>query len=145
MATVSEVTQALMDVLTAALPEIDASDLNSYLPAATTRSVALIGVPTGNVSTLQFTALGTGYEAAHRIRLQLWVSFNETDAECLERARDIGYRAMSALIAADGTGYELDVDGPDAPLSSEVGAEVLSVAEIPYLLVTVTANVWHAH
>ena len=30
MATVSEVTQALMDVLTAALPEIDASDLNSY-------------------------------------------------------------------------------------------------------------------
>lgn len=143
MQDVSVIAAAMVAVLVDALPELDAADLNSFYPAATER-VALVGVPSGGASTLRpLTLQGEEWEAVHRVRLQLWVHLDTSDAAtCMVTARDIGHRALVALAAHDGAGYELVMEG--TPLQSEVGPDILSVGEVPHLLVTLTVQVWDA-
>ncbi len=141
MQTVTTLAQAMADAIADAVPDIDAVDLNSYLPAVETRRAALVGVPTGSSTTLTPLTLGGEWEALHRVRLQLWVKVDTGAADdSMERARNIGHLALIALARADGDGYALAPEG--TPLLSEVGPDILSVAEVPYVLVTLTVTVW---
>lgn len=144
MRTITAQATAMATAIRDACPEVDAVDLNSFLPLVDSRRVALVGTPTGGGSTLRPTNLqGTEWEAVHRVRLQLWVKVDTgAPAADVERAREVGHRALMALAAADGTGYSLQFDG--TPLVAEAGPDVLEVAGVPYLLVTLTVTVWEA-
>jgi hypothetical protein len=143
MQTVTALAQAMADTIAAAVPAIDSVDLNSYLPAVDAQWVALIGVPTGSASDMRpLTLQGNEWEAVHRVRLQLWVKFDQGDADaCMERARDVGFLALQALAANDGDGYSVAME-EERPLRCEVAPDILSVGDVPYLVVTLTATVW---
>lgn len=144
MQTVTQLAQAVSAVIVAALTDVDADDLNSYVPTIDSNRIALVGVPAGTRSTLRPLDLnGATWEAEHVVRLQLWVKFDTGDAAaCVQRARNIGALALQAIAASDGTGYSLSMDG--TPLAAEVAPDVLSVAEIPYIVVTLSVTVWES-
>lgn len=144
MSDTSAVVAAMVDVLRTALPEVDAWDTAGYLPAITTQRVALVATALGHSDAGYLTSAGW-MRVVHRPRFEFWVRVDMGDAAgCVTTARDIGYRAMRALVAADGAGYTL--------LGGE-GAETFTAAvdelplgkvgtEIPFFRCTLTASVW---
>lgn len=144
MSNVSDVVGALVDALQAALPEVDTASVAGYLPAIDTQSVALIATALGHTDDGYIYSMGW-LHAVHRVRLEFWIKFDVGDAAtCISLARDIGYRAMRALVAGDGAaGYTLYAADGGASMTGAVDPTPLDPGNsgIPYLRYTLTVAV----
>ena len=142
MATVTELAAAVAAVIQAAMPEVDAYNLSSFEPAVTTQNVALIGSPLGQRDEAIALSVAGGSETEHRIRLQLWTKVVRGDeATGITTARNAGYRALRAVLVADGSTYDL---APGETLTAAVDEQVLVVGEIPFIRTTLTFPLWQA-
>ena len=83
--------------------------------------------------------------AVHRVRLEFWVKFDVGNvATGIALVRDIGYRAMRALVAQDGAGgYTLYAAEGGAAMTGAVDATPLDPGNsgIPFLRYTLTVAV----
>lgn len=136
----SEVTAqvaALVDTLATALPEIGAASTAGYGPLVDCDGVALVATALGHQDE------GYNYSAGwmhviHRVPLEFWLRFDVGDPEPgIVMIRNIGYRAMRALVAHDGTGgYALATGGASPVFSGAVDSTPVTVApdtETPWL------------
>ena len=142
MATVSHLTDAVLSAIRAALPEVDSWSAAGYEPAIGTQGVALIGTALGHQDDVRFLTVEGGFEGVHRLRLQLWTKLVRGDEGTgIATARDAGYRALAAVVRADGDGYELL---PDEPLTARTDETILVVGDLPYVRTVLTIPVWQA-
>lgn len=143
MATVSEVVEAVVGVIVAALPEIDEWDTAQYLPAVETQQIALIATALGHTDEGYVYSAGW-MQVTHRLRLELWTKLDQGDIETgIQRARDAGYRAMKALVAADvGGGYTLAAAGTGVAMTYQVEPQIHTVGDIPFLRGVLMVPVW---
>lgn len=143
MSSVTQLTQSLIDVLTAALSEIDAADAAGYEPAIESQSIALIGTALGHSDEGHVYSMGW-VQTVHHIRLELWTKFDQGDAAaCITRARDVGHRAIKALVAADGTGaYNLMAAGTGVAIMAATDSQMLVVNSAPYIRTVLTIPCW---
>ncbi|MBK9462261.1 MAG: hypothetical protein IPN94_23280 [Sphingobacteriales bacterium] len=144
MSDVSTQVAALVATLQAALPEIDSASTAGYLPAIDTQSVALIATALGHTDDGYIYSMGWMH-AVHRVRLEFWVKFDVGDtATGIALVRDIGYRAMRALVAQDGAGgYTLYATEGGAAMTGAVDPTPLDPGNsgIPFLRYTLTVAV----
>lgn len=142
MATVSQLTDAVLAAIRAALPEVDAWSAAGYEPAIGTQGVAMIGTALGHQDDVRLNTLEGGIEATHRLRVQLWTKLVRGDeAAGIATARDAGYRALLAVTMADGDGYELT---PDEDLTARTDETILVVGELPFVRTILTIPCWQA-
>lgn len=144
MSDVSAIVAALVETLQAALPEVDSASTAGYLPAIDTQSAALIATALGHTDDGYIYSMGW-LHGVHHVRLEFWVKFDVGNAgPCIALARDIGYRAMRALVAQDGAaGYTLYAAGGGAAMTGAVDATPLDPGNsgIPFLRYTLTVAV----
>lgn len=144
MSDVSTQVDALVATLQAALPEIDSASSAGYLPAIDTQRVALIATALGHTDDGYIYSMGWMH-AVHRVRLEFWVKFDVGDtATGIALVRDIGYRAMRALVAQDGAGgYTLYAAEGGTAMTGAVDPTPLDPGNsgIPFLRYTLTVAV----
>lgn len=144
MSEVGAQVEALVATIAAALPEVDSASTAGYLPAIETQRVALIATAFGHADEGYVYSMGW-LHVVHRPRLEFWVKFDVGDAEtCIALARNIGYRAMRAVVAGDGSGgYTLFTTGEGAGMTGAVDPTPLDPGNsgIPYLRYTLTVPV----
>lgn len=142
MATVTQLTDAVLAAIRAAMPEVDSWSAAGYEPAIGTQSVALIGTALGHQDDVRLNTLDGGTEAVHRLRVQLWTRIvRGEEAAGIATARDVGYRALLAVARADGGGYELT---PDEDMTARTDDTILVVGELPFVRTVLTIPVWQA-
>ena len=111
---INEIAQALLDVLSANVADIDRWSKDSYEPAVDSQKIALIIVPFRQTDTFEWADLsGAKLLCRHTISLEFWVRLpNETAgiAAAMQRGRDIGLQAAVVIAAHDGEGYTLEPD-----------------------------------
>lgn len=98
---VSDVAAALETILSA-LPDVDAHSINDFLPAVTTRKIALLVVPFGQEGVMTSAAvnLGQAIVHAHRIPCEFWIKVAAGQVDtAMQRGRDICLQAMRLLVA----------------------------------------------
>lgn len=144
MSDVSAQVAALVATLEAGLSDIDYASTAGYLPAVDTQSVALIATALGHADEGYYYSQGWMH-VVHRVRLEFWVKFDVGNtATCIELARNIGYRAMRILVAADVTGgYTLVANGEGTAMTGAVDPTPLDPGNsgIPFLRYTLTVPV----
>jgi hypothetical protein len=144
MSEVSAQVAAIVSTIEAGLPEVDSASTAGYLPAVDTQNVALIATALGHADDGYYYSAGWMH-VVHRVRLEFWVKFDVGDAAtCIALTRNIGYRAMRALVAADVTGgYTLAASGDGAVMTGSVDPTPLDPGNsgIPFLRYTLTVPV----
>lgn len=144
MSDVSAQVAALVATLEAGLSDIDYASTAGYLPAIDTQGVALIATALGHADDGFYYSAGW-LHVVHRVRLEFWVKFDVGNASaCIALARDIGYRAMRVLVAADVTGgYTLVASGEGAAMTGNVDPTPLDPGNsgIPFIRYTLTVPV----
>jgi len=139
MATVESLITAVMAAIEADLPEVDYSDATSFEPQITTQSAALVAVPYGQTDEARDISL-SAVEMLHRLRLMLYVRLVQgNQGTAFPLARNIGHRAMLALIAHDGEGYDLAT--PDVAQMTSAVSEVRQIDTVGREFVAVTLTV----
>jgi hypothetical protein len=143
MSDTSAVVADMVDVLRAALPEVDSWDVAGYTPAITTQGVALIATALGHSDSGYMYSAGW-MQVVHRMRFEFWVRYDTGNpGPCITTARDLGYRAMRALVAADVTGgYTLMAADSGEAMGASVDPTPLVVGELPFLRCVLTVPVW---
>lgn len=137
MATASDVAAALVAVLRTDLAEVDQSSTSGFLPLVPSSSVALVATALGHQD-IGYVYSAGWMHVVHRFRMRFFVKHvNGQESTTVQRARDVGYRAMRALVAHDGTGYTLSAGDNDS-MVSEILPEMVEVGGQPYVLVTLT-------
>lgn len=148
MSTVSQICEALR-VRLAALPGVDQSSIDSYLPPVETDGIALV-IPTLGMETQVWsqTARRTPLFQSHRIRCEFWVKLNTGNLRLtLERAREISLMAIRDLLAEptlNGVVQHVGHFGPGSnqlAISAEVTEVPVQIAGVPYLVATVIVPV----
>lgn len=146
---ITQIANAITAVLTAAMPEIDASSVDDFLPAVATEDTALILPVFGQRSefgTYNLSA-GTNYQA-HRLRVELWVKHLGNVADTTGRTRERISQAVRALRTTPdlNLGDSFDVsyfDGRnyDPTIEASVADEPIEVAGVPFILATLIVPV----
>lgn len=140
MGSVTDIATALVGAITAGVADVDYGSITDLSPAITTQKVACLCLPFGQRSETVFTDMGGGEMVSTiRLRLEFWVKHaSGTATQTMQRARDISHDAMVALIAADGTGYDL---APDAGFSEEVDQAPTAEGGATWLVATLIVPV----
>ncbi len=146
---ITAIAEAVTDVLTAAMPQIDASSANDFLPAVATADTALILPVFGQRSEFGTYNLqsGANYQS-HRLRVELWVKHLGDVAATTGRTRERISQAVRALRTTPdlGLGDSVDVsyfDGRnyDPTIEASVADEPIEVAGVPFILATLIVPV----
>lgn len=146
---IGDIADAIEAVLTAAMPEIDASSANDFLPAVSTVDTALILPVFGQQSefgTYNLNA-GSNYQS-HRLRVELWIKHQGDVSDTTERTRVRIAQAVRALRTTPdldlGDSYEVSYfDGRnyDPTIEASVADEPIEVAGVPFILATLIVPV----
>lgn len=146
---ITQIADAITDVLTAAMTAIDASSVNDFLPAVATVDTALILPVFGQQSEFGTYNLqsGANYQS-HRLRVELWVKHLGNVADTTGRTRERIAQAVRALRSTPdlGLGDSYDVsyfDGRnyDPTIEASVADEPVEVAGVPFVLATLIVPV----
>ena len=102
------IVNAILSAIDAGVADVDTTSSTDFTPAITTKSVAALSPAFDMETSFQWdTFNGQEIAVLHRIPIEFWVKHNGKPAETMQRARDVGTSALSALVAADATGYTL--------------------------------------
>ena len=103
------IVNAILSAIDAGVADVDTTSSTDFTPAITTKSVAALSPAFELASSFEWDTLGAAeIVVTHRIPIEFWVKHDGKPATTMQRARDVGASALSALVAADGTGYTLN-------------------------------------
>ena len=109
----TSIADAMLSAINAAVADVDTVSSTEFTPAITTSKVAALSPAFDLESWFQWESFdGTEVVVIHRIPIEFWVKHDGKTTNTMTRARNIGTSAINALVAADGTGYELLFDDP---------------------------------
>ena len=133
MATIQEAVEALAEVVQA-VDGIDSAHTTSFLPALDAGSVVALLVPFEQEANYeQMDLSGQSLLCHHTTKAEFWVKHDTSDPErTLTTARNVGFLAMRAIVAGDGTGYTLD---REQTFRERVDTGFVTVANVPWLVV----------
>lgn len=130
---------ALLAVILADVADVDTVSSSGFTPAITTAKVAALSPAFELESSFTWEALGGGgIVVTHRIPIEFWVKHDGSPAATMQRARNIGASALSALVDKDGTGYELAFDNP---VTFTVDPGLTTVNSLSWLVATMFVSV----
>lgn len=103
MADITDVATQL-GVILSALPDVDTSSINNYVPLRDTEKIALLIVPFEQSGVMEFGTTGATSRAhAHRIVCEFWIKVKpKSEHVAMQRGRDICLQGMR-LIALNPT------------------------------------------
>ena len=135
----STIVDAMLAVILADVADVDTVSSSDFAPAITTARVAALSPAFELESSFTWESLG-GAEivVTHRVPIELWVKHDGKPATTMQRARDIGASALSALVDNDGTGYSLAFD---EPVSFSVDPGMTTVNSLSWLVATMFVSV----
>ena len=136
MANVQSLAEAVAAVVST-IEGVDRCSVTDFTPALNTQAIAAMIVPMGQSSAGRIVStLSNRYlEMTTTLPVEFWVKHAQGDpATTMRRARNVGTDAIAALLAADGTGYEL---APDAEITESIESAFVEVSGQPYLVATV--------
>lgn len=146
---ITQIADTIKTVLTAAMPEIDASSVYEFLPAVATEDTALIVPVFGQQSEFGTYNLNAGANyQSHRLRIELWVKHLGSVPDTTARTRERISQAVRALRTTPdlNLGDSFDVsyfDGRnyDPTIEASVADEPIEVAGVPFILATLIVPV----
>ena len=129
---VNLIAQAIADVL-AAVDEVDGALVSGYQLPHDTQSVFALVVPFDQESTFEQTDLGGASVLAHHLlQIEFWCKHDPAAPDrTLERARNIGTRAVAALMESDGDGYTID---REMNFRERVDGGFVTIGNVPWLV-----------
>jgi hypothetical protein len=135
----STLVDALLAVILADIADVDTVSSSDFTPAITTAKVAALSPAFELESSFTWEALGDdSIVVTHRIPIEFWVKHDGKPAATMQRARNIGASALSALVDKDGTGYELAFDDP---VTFTVDPGLTTVNSLSWLVATMFVSV----
>jgi len=130
---------ALLAVILADIADVDTVSSSDFTPAITMAKVAALSPAFELESSFTWEALSDdGIVVTHRIPIEFWVKHDGKPAATMQRARDIGASALSALVNNDGAGYELAFD---SPVTFTVDPGLTTVNSLSWLVATMFVSV----
>ena len=88
------------------LDDVDTVSSSDFTPAITTARIAALSPAFGIEIDYRWDTFDE-LSFVYRIPIEFWVKHGGTPSTTMQRARDIGDAALSALLTGDGTGYQL--------------------------------------
>lgn len=137
MTTPSALVDTILATINAAVADVDTVSSSDFTPAIGTAGIAALS-PAFELETSVVWATMTEYVMTHRIPIEFWVKHDGKPAMTMQRARDIGAAAIEALVASDGTGYELELD---VPVTFSVDPAMTTVNSVAWLVATMFVSV----
>ncbi len=135
----STIVDAMLAVILADVSDVDTVSSSDFTPAITTTKVAALSPAFELESGFSWETLGaTEIVVTHRIPIEFWIKHDGKPAATMQRARDIGASALSALVDNDGTGYELVFS---EPVSFSVDPGLTTVNSLSWLVATMFVSV----
>mgnify|MGYP000962019636 CR=1 FL=1 len=135
----STIVDAMLAVILADVSDVDTVSSSDFTPAITTTKVAALSPAFELESGFSWEVLGvTEIVVTHRIPIEFWIKHDGKPAATMQRARDIGASALSALVDNDGTGYELVFS---EPVSFSVDPGLTTVNSLSWLVATMFVSV----
>ena len=139
MTTPSSIVDAMLTAINAAVVDVDTVSASDFAPAIGTARIAALSPAFEVESRFQWETFdGSEVVAIHRLPIEFWVKHDGKPAATMQRARDIGASALAALVAADGTGYELVFD---EPVSFSVDPGLTTINSLSWLVATMFVSV----
>lgn len=133
------IVNAILSAIDAGVADVDTTSSTDFTPAITTRSVAALSPAFELASSFEWDTLGINeIVATHRIPVEFWVKHDGKPAATMQRARDVGASALSALVNNDGAGYELAFD---SPVTFTVDPGLTTVNSLSWLVATMFVSV----
>src|SRR5690606_38388510 len=109
----TSIADAMLSAINAAIADVDTVSSTEFTPAITTTKIAALSPAFDLESRFSWETFdGAEVVVIHRIPLEFWVKHDGKTTYTMTRARNIGTEAINALVAADGTGYELEFADP---------------------------------
>ena len=135
----TSIADAMLSAINAAIADVDTVSSTEFTPAITTTKIAALSPAFDLESRFQWESLG-GAEVIviHRIPIEFWVKHDGKTTNTMTRARNIGTDAINALVAADGTGYELLFDDP---VTFAVDPAFVTINSVAWLVATMFVSV----
>ncbi len=135
----STIVDAMLLAINTDVADVDTVSSSDFAPAITTTKVAALSPAFELESSFTWdTMSATDIVVTHRIPIEFWVKHDGKPAATMQRARDIGASALSALVANDGTGYELVFS---EPVSFAVDPGLTTVNSLSWLVATMFVSV----
>lgn len=135
----TSIADAMLSAINAAIADVDTVSSTEFTPAITTTKVAALSPAFDLESRFQWETFdGAEVVVIHRIPLEFWVKHDGRTTNTMTRARDIGASAVNALVAADGTGYELVFDDP---VTFSVDPAFTTINSVSWLVATMFVSV----
>ena len=135
----TSIADAMLSAINAAIADVDTVSSTEFTPAITTTKIAALSPAFDLESRFLWESLG-GAEVVviHRIPIEFWVKHDGKATHTMTRARNIGTDAINALVAADGTGYELLFDDP---VTFAVDPAFVTINSVAWLVATMFVSV----
>ena len=135
----STIVDAMLLAINTDVADVDTVSSSDFAPAITTTKVAALSPAFELESSFTWdTMSATDIVVTHRIPIEFWVKHDGKPAATMQRARDIGASALSALVDNDGTGYDLVFE---EPVSFSVDPGLTTVNSLSWLVATMFVSV----
>ena len=119
------------------LDDVDTVSSSDFTPAITTARIAALSPAFGIEIDYRWDTFDE-LAFVYRIPIEFWVKHGGTPSTTMQRARNIGDLALSALLTSDGTGYQLVFE--DA-ITISVDPAFTTVNSQSWLVATMFVNV----
>ena len=135
----TSIADAMLSAINAAIADVDTVSSTEFTPAITTAKIAALSPAFDLESRFQWETFdGAEVVVIHRIPIEFWVKHDGKTTNTMTRARNIGTDAINALVAADGTGYELLFDDP---VTFAVDPAFVTINSVAWLVATMFVSV----
>ena len=135
----TSIADAMLSAINTAIADVDSVSSTEFTPAITTAKIAALSPAFDLESRFQWETFdGAEVVVIHRIPLEFWVKHDGKTTHTMTRARNIGTEAINALVAADGTGYELEFADP---VTFAVDPAFTTVNSVAWLVATMFVSV----
>lgn len=136
MATVKSIAEAINTQLLA-LDDVDFVSTDDFSPVIDSATVAALTLPFSQESVAK--KVGGFWIHVHRIRTEFWVKHVQgSESSTMDYARDIGRKAINALVATDGTGYTLHLP---SQFEYQVDQGMIQDTSLPWLVCVLVTTV----
>jgi len=133
------IVDALLLAINTGVADVDTVSSNDFTPAITTASVAALSPAFDLETTFTWESLSSlEITVTHRVPIEFWVKHDGKPAQTMQRARNVGASAVTALVLSDGTGYTLAFD---EAVSFAVDPGLVTINSVSWLVANMTVTV----
>jgi hypothetical protein len=133
------IVDALLLAINTGVADVDTVSSNDFAPAITTASVAALSPAFDLETVFAWESLSSiEITVTHRVPIEFWVKHDGKPAQTMQRARNVGASAVTALVLSDGTGYTLAFE---EPVSFSVDPGLTTINSVSWLVATMVVTV----